>query len=88
MLLLLAGAALGGLTVASVGDGQQPLLVARDTTLKRVPLDVASDWVALQPGTTLSHRGSHGEYDLVRTARGLDAWVRRGSTVEVPHARP
>ena len=88
VLLLLAGAAMGGLTVASVGDGQQPLLVARDTTLKRVPLDVASDWVALQPGTTLAHRGSHGEYDLVRTARGLDAWVRRGSTVEVPHARP
>lgn len=88
VLLSIASGTMAILVIVSVRDGQQAIVVADDTTLKRVPLDVASDWVALEPGTTLALRGTHGEYDLVRTARGLDAWVRRGSTVVVPQARP
>jgi hypothetical protein len=83
ILLTMIGAGLLATTVASVIHERQPLAVATSAILKRVPIDAASDWVALQPGTTLAVRGAHGEYDLVRTARGLDAWVRRGTTIPV-----
>lgn len=51
--------------------------------LKRVPGDLAEEWMTLKAGTPVKVIGSAGEYALVRTTYGLEGWVHHDAVLNL-----
>lgn len=54
-----------------------------DGPIKRVPGDLAEEWLTLKRGTTVKALGASGEFVLVQTGYGLEGWVRKSFLLNV-----
>jgi tetratricopeptide (TPR) repeat protein len=67
-------------SLVQIGE-QTGVLIVKEGTLKKIPLDKAQAWLHLKEGTSLKINGFAQGYALVKTGLGFEGWIKKENLI-------